>query len=216
MAASTHWKRLLVEIAVILLVALIGYGAWWWCSRQAERSAAELSTDYEARITTVRQNCEHWAASMAAQQADAVLRSFAAGIYPSLMADRQGEDLDVAIGALLELPGVQFAHLMDPSGAVLASSDRKFTILGQVGDRAAWALGATELTSRPGDRPGTLELAAPILSTAGTEAILWLGYDTAGVMESCRPEPLAAVGGGEAGEAAAPEPADGAPETPAQ
>jgi len=213
MAPSTNFKRLLIEIAVVLLVGLIGYGAWWWCSRQAERSAAELSVDYEARIATVRQNCEFWAASMAAQQAEAVLRSFAAGVYPSLMAEREGEDLDVAIGALLELPGVQFAHLMDSSGAVLASSDRKFTILGQVGDRADWALGVTELTSRQGDRPGTLELAAPILSTAGTEAIVWLGYDTRGVMESCRPEPLAAAA--EPGEAASDAPAE-EPEAPAE
>lgn len=202
MTTSTRWNRLLIEIAVVLLVALIGFGAWWWCSRQAARSAAELAVDYEARIATVRQNCELWAASMASQQAEAVLRSFAAGVYPSLMADREGEDLDVAIGALLELPGVQFAHLIEPGGAVLASSDRKFTILGQVGERADWALGATELTSRQGDRPGTLELAAPILSTAGTEAIVWLGYDTHGVMESCRPEPLAEAG--EAGQAESP------------
>jgi hypothetical protein len=192
MPVATSWKRLLIEIAVVLVVALAGYGAWWWCSRQAAGSAAELALEYEARSTTLRQNCELWAAAMAAQQAEAVLRSFAAGAYPSLMAERPGEELDVAVGAVLELPGVQFAHLLAPDGAVLTSSDRKFTILGEVGERAEWALGATELTSRQGDDRGTLELAAPILSTEGVEAILWLGYDTAAVMESCRPEPLQA------------------------
>lgn len=191
MAASPNTKRLLIEIAVVLVVALVGFTAWWWCARQSERSARELAVDYEARIATVRQNCEFWAASMAAQQAEAVLRAFAAGAYPSLMADRPGEELDVTIGALLELPGVQFAHLMGPEGEVLASSDRKFTIMGELGERADWALGVTELASRQADRAGVVELAAPILSTAGTEAILWLGYDTQGVMESCRPEPLA-------------------------
>jgi hypothetical protein len=189
-----NWKRLLIEIAVVLLVALIGYGAWWWCSRQAERSLKELAADQDARVTTVRQTCEIWAGSMAQEQAEAVLRSFAAGVYPSLIAGREGEDFDVAVGALLELPGVTFAHLVKPDGTVLASSDRKFTILGQVGDRADWALGVTELASRPGDRAGTLELAAPILSTEGTEAIVWLGYDTRGVMEGCRPEALAEAG----------------------
>lgn len=191
MAVQTNWKRLLIEIAVVLVVALIGFTAWWWCARQSERAVAEVAVDYEARITTVRQNCEFWAASMAAQQAEAVLRAFAAGAYPSLMADRPDEELDVAIGALLELPGVQFAHMIGPDGAVLASSDRKFTILGDIAERGDWALGVTELTSRQGDRAGVVELAAPVLSTAGTEAILWLGYDTRGVMESCRPEPLA-------------------------
>lgn len=191
MPTSTSWKRLLIEIAAVLAVALVGYGAWWWCARQAERSATELALDYEARATTVRQNCELWAAAMAAQQAEAVLRAFAAGAYPSLMTERPGEELDMAVGALLELPGVEFAHLLAPDGSVLTSSDRKYSILGEVPERAEWALGATELTSRQGDDRGTLELAAPILSTEGVEAIAWLGYDTHGVMESCRPEPLA-------------------------
>ena len=192
MPASGSWKRLLIEVLVVLLVALAGYGAWWWCARQAERGADELARDYEARIHSVRQSCEVWASAMAAEQAEAVLRSFAAGAYPSLMEGRPGEELDVAVGALLELPGVDFAHLLEPGGTVLASSDRKFTILGEVGERADWALGATELTSRQGERAGTVELAAPILSTEGTEAILWLAYDTEGVKEGCRPEPLAA------------------------
>lgn len=191
MPGPESWKRLLIEIVVVLAVALTGYGAWWWCSRQAERGAAELALDYEARLTTVSQNCELWAAAMAALQAEAVLRSFAAGLYPSLIADRPGEELDVAMGALLELPGVDFAHLLAPDGEVLTSSDRKFTILGEVRERAAWALGATELTSRQGERRGTLELAAPVLSTEGVEALVWLGYDTEAVMESCRPAPLA-------------------------
>lgn len=208
MATSTSWKRLGIEIAVVLAVALIGYAAWWWCARQAERSAQELAVDYEARVATVRQNCEFWAASMAAQQAEAVLRAYAAGAYPSLMAERPGEELDVTIGALLELPGVQFAHLIEPGGAVIASSDRKFTILGEVGERGDWALGVTELSSRQGDRTGVVELAAPVLSTAGTEAILWLGYDTHGVMESCRPEPL------EEEEEAAPEAEEAPAEAP--
>ncbi len=194
MPVRSDWKRLLIEGAIVLVVALIGFGAWWWCARQSDRSAREIAADYEARIETVRQNCELWAGSMAAQQAEAVLRSFAAGAYPSLMSAPGGENLDVAIGALLELPGVEFAHLLAADGRVITSSDRKFTILGQVPERADWALGVTELTSRPGDRAGTVELAAPILSTAGTEAILWLSYDTAAVMESCRPETLAPAG----------------------
>lgn len=198
MPVRSDWKRLLIEAAIVLVVALIGFGAWWWCARQSDRSAREIAADYEARIETVRQNCELWAASMAAQQAEAVLRSFAAGAYPALMSapaeSRGGEGLDVAIGALLELPGVQFAHLLAGDGRVITSSDRKFTIMGEVTERADWALGVTELTSRRGDRAGTVELAAPILSTAGTEAILWLSYDTAAVMESCRPETLAPAG----------------------
>lgn len=206
MPVRSDWKRLGLEIAVVLVVALIGWGAWWWSDRQSGRRVAEVSADYQARIETVRQNCEVWAASMAAEQAEAVLRSFAAGAYPSLMgapAEATGENLDVAIGALLELPGVEFAHLLGADGQVITSSDRKFTILGEVGERADWALGVTELTSRRGDRAGTVELAAPILSTAGAEAILWMSYDTAGVMESCRPETLdpseaARAGGDEA------------------
>ncbi len=189
----SHWKRLSIEIAVVLAVALAGYGARWWCSRQAERGTRELSADYEARIGAVAASCERWAGEMAAKQAEAALRSFAAGLYPSLIAGAKGEDLDVAVGAFLELPGVEFAHLLAPDGKVLASSDRKFTILGDVTGRADWALGVTELVSRPGDRPGTLELAAPILSSQGTEAIVWIGYATKQVAESCRPQALTAM-----------------------
>lgn len=191
MPVRSDWKRLILEIVVVLVLALIGWGAWWYYTRDYGRRMDEVTGDYEARVETVRQNCEVWASAMAAEQAEAVLRSFAAGAYPSLMGASGGEDLDVAIGALLELPGLDFAHLLGADGRVITSSDRKFTILGEVADRADWALGVTELTSRRGDRPGTVELAAPILSTAGTEAILWMSYDTAGVMESCRPETLA-------------------------
>lgn len=204
MPVRSDWKRLLIEIAIVVVVALIGFGAWWWCARQSDAVAREIAADYEARIDTVRQNCEVWAASMAAEQAEAVLRSFAAGAYPSLMSGRGGENLDIAVGALLELPGVEFAHLLGGDGRVITSSDRKFTIMGEVPDRAQWALGVSELASRRGDRPGTVELAAPILSTAGTEAVLWMGYDTAGVTESHRPETLAsAAAAPEAGEPAA-------------
>lgn len=194
MPVRSDWKRLLIEAAIVLVVALIGFGAWWWCARQSDRSAREIAADYETRIETVRQNCELWAASMAAKQAEAVLRAFGAGAYPSLMSAAGGEDLDVAIGALLELPGVEFAHLLAADGRVITSSDRKYTILGEVSERADWALGVTELTSRRGDQAGTVELAAPILSTVGTEAILWLSYDTVAVMESCRPDALTPAG----------------------
>lgn len=189
----SHWKRLSIEILVVLAVALAGYGAWWWCSRQAERGTRELSAEYEAKIAAVEASCERWAGTLAAKQAEAALRSFAAGLYPSLIAGAEGEDLDVAVGAFLELPGVEFAHLLATDGKVLASSDRKFTILGDVSGRASWALGVTELASRPGEKQGTLELAAPILSSQGTEAIVWIGYDTNGVAESCRPQALAAM-----------------------
>ena len=185
---TANAKRLLIEIAVVAVVALVGFGAWWWCDRQLERSVGEVERDYQARIATLEQNCELWADALAAKQSEAVLRAFAGGVYPSLIEDRAGGELDVAIGALLELPGVEFAHLLTPDGLVLTSSDRKFTVLGEVAGRADWALGATELTSRPGERPGTLELAAPILSTEGTEAILWLSYGTEAVKEECRPE----------------------------
>ncbi len=189
----SHWKRLLIEIVVVLAVALAGYGAWWWCSRQAARGQSELSASYEARIDAVEASCERWAGAMAAKQAEAALRSFAAGLYPALIADAQGQDLDIAVGAFLELPGVEFAHLLSPDGTVLASSDRKFTILGDVSGRADWALGVTELATRPGEKPDTLELAAPILSSRGTEAIVWIGYGTKGVAASCKPAALSAM-----------------------
>jgi hypothetical protein len=152
---------------------------------------------------------------MADKQAEAALRSFAAGLYPALLSGAKEtgrSDLDVAVGAFLELPGVEFAHVLSPDGKVLASSDRKFMVLGNVSGRADWALGATALESRPGETPGTLQLAAPILSSRGTEAIVWIGYSTRRVADSCRPQALAAMAkGGKA--AAEPKAVGGSAET---
>ena len=187
-------RRLLIEIAVVLFVAFLGFVAWWWCSRQSDARVAEVEAQSDARVAATLESCELWASSLAARQAEAVLRAFAAGLYPQLLASTEpGEGYDIAIGALLELPNVDFAHLLSPGGAVLASSDRKFMVLGDVSERADWALGTTELASRRGSAPGTIELAAPVLSTTGTEAIAWLGYRTQDLRESCRPAGLDTV-----------------------
>jgi hypothetical protein len=184
-------RRLLIEIAVVVVVALIGFVAWWWCARQSDARVAEVQAQSDARIAAAAESAELWASSLAARQAETVLRAFAAGLYPQLLvSDTGGEGFDIAIGALLELPGVDFVHILGPDGSVLASSDRKFMVAGAVGDRADWALGTTQLASRRGNLPGTIELATPILSTEGVEAIAWLGYNTEGVRESSRPEAL--------------------------
>ena len=59
----------------------------------------------------------------------------------------------------------------DPDADRLASP-------GQADARASWALEAADLRTRPGDLPGTIEIAAPFQGASGRVAVLWLGYKT--------------------------------------
>ena len=111
------------------------------------------------------------------EQAEAVFRAFAAGIQGSALAQQKGM-LDVAKGSLLRLPHVAFVHVLGPDGKVLASSNGKYEVAGRADARADWALGVTDLETRPGDLPGTTEVAAPFQGAAGRAAVLWLGYKT--------------------------------------
>jgi hypothetical protein len=73
---------------------------------------------------------------------------------------------------------VAFVHVLAPDGKVLASSNEKYAVAGSADVRASWALQAADLQTRPGDLPGTLEIAAPFQGASGRVAVLWLGYKT--------------------------------------
>jgi hypothetical protein len=94
--------------------------------------------------------------------------------------------LDMAKGSLLRLPHVAFVHVLAPDGTVLASSNEKYSVAGRADDRASWALAADDLRTRPGDLPGTLEIAAPFQGASGRVAVLWLGYKTQELSEAER------------------------------
>ena len=94
------------------------------------------------------------------------------------------------------MPNVAFVHLLTPDGDVLTSSNEIYTVSGTPAARisswtlrASWALEATSLQTRPGDLPGTTELAGPLQAPPGERVILWLSYQTGELLEGTRSKP---------------------------
>ncbi len=189
-------RRTLIEIVVGLLLAAVAWGLWWWGGHNCEQALAGQAEKYQAQIRDLRVKSDFWASELVASEAEAAFRAFVAGISPAVLGGRN-DSADLAVGALLELPGVDFVHLLRPDGEVVSSSDRKLTAAGNAADRAGWALAASEVLSRQGDTRGVTELAAPIPGPDGPVAFLWLGYRTEEIKESTRPATLREVPAGD-------------------
>ncbi|HSK75328.1 MAG TPA: hypothetical protein VLQ45_02640 [Thermoanaerobaculia bacterium] len=170
-------KRLMLEIAVAVLLLLICAAVWTSSRRSGEQRLAQLETRHESAVEQIRQECEARAEELATSEAQAVFRAFAAGIQGSVLGQQKGM-LDMAKGGLLRLPHVAFVHVLTPDGKVLTTSNEKYAVAGSADARASWALQASDLQTRPGDLPGTIEIAAPFQGASGRVAVLWLGYKT--------------------------------------
>lgn len=171
-------KRLILETAVALLLILVCWGIWSASQRQLMQQKAER----ESAVAQARQECEVRAERLAKSEAQAVFRAFAAGIQGSALS-QQRSMLDLAKGGLLRLPHVAFVHVLTPDGKILTSSNEKYSVAGSADGRASWALQAANLRTRPGDLPGTLEIAAPFQGASGRVAVLWMGYKTRELLE---------------------------------
>lgn len=182
-------RRTLIEVVVCTLLVVLAWGLCWWGGRKAEQRLAEQGQSYETQITDLRVKSDFWASELVASEAEAAFRSFIAGVSPAVFGGRN-DSADLALISLLDLPGIDFAHLLRPNGEVVSSSDRKLTSAGSAGERANWALAATEIVSRQGDTRGVTELAAPIPGPDGPIAFLWLGYRTGEIKENSRPATL--------------------------
>jgi hypothetical protein len=179
-------KRTGVEFLIILILILIAAGIWWWKDQESDRAVAEEQTACQQQVAALTEKGEHWARALAVSEAHAAFRAFAAGIHPMVLGGGS-PNLDQAVGALLELPGVEFVHVLAPDGAVLASSDRKLTTTGQVGEDGTWVLTASETVEREGAQPGVRELGAPVVGAAGPAAYLWMGYAVDAMLTQARP-----------------------------
>lgn len=183
-------KRTMWEILIILVLAGAGFGLWQWSEINAQRAVGEQVERQQKEVGRLEQDYDAWIESLARDQAEAVFQAFAAGIRAAVVAGRDDALRDAKL-QILHLPEVLSVHLFAPDGTVIFSSDDKLTTTGRVDERARWALEAKGLTSREGDRPGTLEVAAPIAGDAGPEAILWIVYRTEGLRDKTRPPGLA-------------------------
>jgi hypothetical protein len=180
-------KRVGVEILIVLVLALAGAGLWWGQDRRHASRLAQERSLCRVHVASLREQAERWADGLAAGEAAAAFRAFAAGVQPAVLSGRR-ESVEQAVTALLELPGIDAVHVLGADGAVLAGSDRKLLTTGRVDERGAWVLATTALTTRAGDRPGVVELAAPVVGAAGPAGFLWIGYRTGRVRDAARPE----------------------------
>lgn len=181
-------RRLILEIAAGLLLVLIAFAAWSLAQGRGEQRLEELEARHESAAAQMRQECDARAERLAASEARAAFQAFAAGIQGIALGQQRGM-LDMAKGSLLRLPHVAFVHLLAPDGKVLTSSNEKYQVAGQADARASWALEATELRTRSGDLPGTLEIAAPFQGASGRVAVLWLGYKTRELLAATSQDP---------------------------
>lgn len=183
-------RRLLAEIIAVVLFGLIVFGLWKWTAWRQADAIAEQSAVHERRLAEVVQERDRLLNEMAHTQGELVLRAFAAGLRPAILAERR-VDIDGAIEDLIGIADVTFVHVLRPDGAVIASSDRKLTATGHADERAAWALGVSAPISRQGMLPGTVESAMPIGGAEeGVVAIVWLAYESGGGSSANR-EPAA-------------------------
>jgi hypothetical protein len=179
-------KRVGVEALIIVILVLAGAGIWWWKDRELGTRLSAQEESCRAEVALVRKQAETWATRLAASEATAAFRAFAAGVQPAVLTGRR-DNLDQAVTALLEVPGIDAVHVVNAQGEVLASSDRKLLTTGSIGERGAWVLATTDLTARPGDRLGVTQLAAPVVGAAGPAGYLWIGYRTGEVRDAARP-----------------------------
>jgi hypothetical protein len=182
-----------LKFKLILAVVLLGLGAAagvfgaleYERARSAER-AEIASQQAEANLETLRLDAEQWAQSLANAEGEAILRSFAAGLAPVVLAGRE-TSVDVAGASLLRLVGVQGVTILSVDGKTLYASDAKLTVSDAGSEQTRWALTATDYMTRDGPRPGEIEMALPVTDRGAVLAIVWLAYDSNLARERFRP-----------------------------
>ena len=171
-------RRILWVGAAFLCIAL-----GFLIAQQIERNRSTVRIDsmqeqQSEELNRVRREGEGRVDALAHTQGEVVLQAFAAGISPSVLADRQ-DAVEISAVGMLHVPGIAGIHVLAPDGRVIYSSDAKLTATGEGSYRGSWALQATELIKRASTRPNVVDVAAPIASAGQPQAVVWLEYDVA-------------------------------------
>jgi hypothetical protein len=189
-------KRILVLILVLAAAAGGFFVARNFERQRCAEDVAALASARQSEVAGLKSAGEAWAEAVAKRQGEAILRAFVAGITPSILAERR-ESLEISAVSLLRIAGIEGIHAFKPDGKVLYSSDAKLVTLGRAGDAGAWALAAPELITRASARPGSLELALPIVGSGRVLAVIWMELGVAAIRDADRPkgwsEPVAAT-----------------------
>jgi hypothetical protein len=158
------------------------------CASRAEEAAQQAEVISE----TLRRGAEEWTHSLAKANGEAILRSFAAGLAPVVLAGRENS-VDVAGASLLRLGGVRGVTILRADGKALYASDAKLTVSDAVNEQTRWAMTAADFMSRDALQPGVTEMALPITDRGSILAIVWLAYDADRAREQLRPDELRSV-----------------------
>ena len=182
--------RVQVTIKRILWVGagLLCIACGFLIAQQVERNRSEARIDamqqqQNQELEHVRRQADTRVDAMARAQGEIVLRAFAAGISPSVLADRR-DAVEIAAVGMLHVPGIAGIHVLALDGGVIYSSDAKLAATGEGNYRGSWALQATELITQPSTRPDVIDIAAPIASAGQPQAVAWLEYDVAAAKNS--------------------------------
>lgn len=170
------FRRILWTVAALVCIALGFVLAQQYERNRSAKEMRALEEQQAAEIERVRSEVD----AIARTQGQIVLRAFAAGVSPSVLAGRR-ESVEIAAVDLLVVPGIAGIHVLGPDGTVIYSSDAKLATTGEGAYRGSWALNATELVSQASSRPNVIDLAIPVLGGGERKAVIWLEYDVAAV-----------------------------------
>jgi hypothetical protein len=183
----------LKQLSIGILIG-VAAAAGFFAAQSYERaqSAAErdvITAQAANNLAALRADAESWANAIAIGQGEMVLRSFAAGLTPLLLAERVTA-LDIAGASLLRLHGVQGVSIVRADGKVLYASDTKLTVSDTGNEQTRWALSATDFSSRDSVQLGVKEMALPVNDAGKLLAVVWLAYDATAIREQNRPASL--------------------------
>jgi hypothetical protein len=180
-------------VATIVLSALAGgFAMRAYEQSQCDKRVAADAERAAAENARLRAAAEEWAGAIASRQGESVLRSFAAGLTPMLLAERDTA-LDIAGASLLRLDGVQGISILRADGKTLYASDAKLTVSDAGNEQTRWALGATDFAVRDSVRPGVIEMALPVADAGRSLAVVWLSFDSNATRDQGRPAALASA-----------------------
>ena len=182
-------KRILLSVAALACVALGFITALQIDRARYEKRSAAMEQRHDRETAELRAASEEWADAVARAQGEVVLRAFAAGISPAVLAGRR-EGVEIAAVSLLHVRGIAGIHVLGLDGAVLYSSDAKLVTTGEGEYRGEWALQVSEFASRPSTRAGVMDIAVPIVNAGKPLAVAWLEYDVEAVQSAARPAEL--------------------------
>jgi hypothetical protein len=183
--------KIMAAVGLLILGGAAGFfGARAYERSQCAQQAALAAQKAQTHSDTLRRGAEQWARSLAQAEGEAILRSFAAGLAPVVLAGRE-TSVDIAGASLLRLRGVQAVTILRADdGKTLYASDAKLTVSDAGSEQTRWAMTATDFMTRDGPEAGITEMSLPVTDRGTVLAVVWLAYDSSLAREQYRPAGL--------------------------